>query len=90
MFINFWNLNNAEYAFGISQSYDFYFSPVTEFSKNIKDFEVTITYWRQEKQYQDTIHINFSKYIPVKSIDEFEDKILKEMKDISSTIKKIE
>lgn len=56
MFINFWNLNNAEYAFGISQSYDFYFSPVTEFSKNIKDFEVTITYWRQEKQYQDTIH----------------------------------
>ncbi len=88
-FVNFWNLNNAEYAFGINQSYDFYFSPVAEFSKNKKDFEVTITYYWQEKQYQDTILINFSKYLPVESVDEFEDKLLKEMKDISSTIKKM-
>jgi len=87
-FANFWKLNNAEYAFGINQSYDFYFSSVKRFKDNKKDFEVTITYYWQEKQYQDTIHINFSKYLPVESVDEFEDKLLNEMKEITSAIKK--
>lgn len=86
-YMNFWDLNNSEYAFGINQSYDFYFSPVSEFKKNKKDFEMTITYYWQEKKYQDTIHIKFSKYLPIESVDEFEDKLLNEMKEITSAIK---
>ena len=88
-FVNFWNLNNAEYAFGINQSYEFYFSTVSELNKNKRDFEVTITYYWQDKKYIETISINFTKQLPVESVDEFEDKVLKEIKDISSTIKKL-
>ena len=86
---NFWRLNDAEYAFGINQSYEFYFSKISDFKENTRDFEVEITYHWQRKMYTENIRINFTKQLPIESVAGNEEKLLDEIKNISSTLKNI-
>lgn len=86
----FTDLNNsASYAFGINQYYDFYFGEVSVFKKNIKDFKLKVEYDWDKQHYTNEYVIEFTKYLPIFSADEFEDKILKEINSISTAINKL-
>lgn len=87
---SFRSLNStASYSFGIGQSYDFYFGAIKDFKINKRDFKVTVEYdWNDQHYCNDTI-IEFTKYLPNYSTNEFEDNLLKEIKGISTAISEL-
>ena len=86
----FGKLNEAEYLFGIGQHYDFFFSSIEYFKNHEKHpFIVEIKYSCEENDYSDSITIWFDKQLPVESVENFEDKLIKLMKEQQKELKKI-
>ena len=85
----FAKLNEAEYYIGVNQHYDFFFSDINKFKNNKTAFVINLQYETENKKYSDTITIDFTKQLPVFTVDDSSEKIQKELKEISRSIKEL-
>ena len=89
----FAKLNEAEYHIGINQHYDFFFSDIDHFKSNKAVLIICLQYEDDSQKYSNTITIDFSKQLPVFTVDDYKQTSLKaiqkELKGISNGIAKI-
>ena len=80
---DFSKLNSSVYFFAVNQSYDFFFSDISNFTKNKTDLVVEINYEFGTQKYHDVVTIYFEKQLPFYTFKSSEDKMVDVLKEIS-------